>query len=400
MRLAKGSLCEARIPYSSVGKLRRAVGYIRVSTDMQATEGLSLEAQQAAIERYCTVYGLKLVAIYKDILSGSKPQRPGLRAALTELRNTADVLIVFRFDRLSRSLKHFCELYEQYFKTGDKELVAIREAIRLDSWQGRALVNVLFVFAQMESEATSERTRTAVAHIRSQGYHFGKVRYGQQAIPAPNNPRYRILIEHPDEQRVLAQLRVWGGQGVSMNEMAARLNATGVRPPQGEQWTKHNIYGLKLRLTGELPRPVTPRWHTAEELEERIVSLIERGHTQKQVASILNEERWGPPRGRKFTESRVGRILRSIDPSSVLHPRKFLELRMERMERVHASEHPEEPFMRPGYPRLARLLTEAGFLTPKGHEHWWPAQAQQLLKGQYEKYYSAREHHPLGRAAA
>ena len=400
MKLAKGSLCEAHMPHCSKGRTRRAVGYIRVSTDMQAAEGLSLEAQQAAIERYCTVYGLRLVAIYRDVLSGRKPQRPGLQEALTALQGDADVLIVFRFDRLSRSLKHFCELYDQYFKTGDKELVAIREAIRLDSWQGRALVNVLFVFAQMESEATSERTRTAVAHIRSQGYHFGKVPYGRQAIPAPDNPRYRVLIEHPEEQKILAQLRDWGSQGVGIVDMAARLNAAGVRPPQGAQWTKQNIYNLKVRRTGEPLKPLRSRWHTAEELDERLLTLIEQGHTHKQVASILNDERWVPLRGRKFTEVGVGKLLRSIDTARVLHPRRFLELRIDRMERIHVGKHPSEPFMRPSYQRLAELLNEAGYATPRGNEHWWPAQVQHLLDGRFEKYYSAPEQGSRGRAAA
>lgn len=57
---------------------RWAVGYIRVSTDMKAMEGLSLEAQQSAIEGYCAIHGIKLVRICKDVISGGKDQRPGL----------------------------------------------------------------------------------------------------------------------------------------------------------------------------------------------------------------------------------------------------------------------------------------------------------------------------------
>src|SRR3569832_1381017 len=107
--------------------IQRAIGYIRVSTDMQANEGLSLSAQQAAIEQYCALHGLKLVKVYKDVLSGAKDQRPGLREALDSLERDASVLIVLKFDRLSRSIRHFCEVYERYFKDGSKERVAIRE---------------------------------------------------------------------------------------------------------------------------------------------------------------------------------------------------------------------------------------------------------------------------------
>ncbi len=67
-----------------------------------------------------------------------------------------------KFDCLSRSIRHFCEIYETYFKDGSNELVATREAIRLDSALGRALINILLVFAQMEREATDERTREAI----------------------------------------------------------------------------------------------------------------------------------------------------------------------------------------------------------------------------------------------
>ena len=153
-RVPSGAAGRANRPqeghYGGQGTQRRAVGYVRVSTDMQAAEGLSLEAQQAAIEGYCSIHGIKLVKLCKDVMSGGKDVRPGLGEALRTLQTSADVLIVLKFDRLSRSIKHFCELYEKYFKDGTKELVAIRESIRMDSSLGRALVGILLVFAQME----------------------------------------------------------------------------------------------------------------------------------------------------------------------------------------------------------------------------------------------------------
>ena len=59
---------------------RLAVGYVRVSTEMQAADGLSLDAQTAAIEQYCSMQGLRLVEIHRDVLSGGKSERPGLQA--------------------------------------------------------------------------------------------------------------------------------------------------------------------------------------------------------------------------------------------------------------------------------------------------------------------------------
>jgi DNA invertase Pin-like site-specific DNA recombinase len=285
---------------------RLAVGYVRVSTDMQAAEGLSIEAQQAAIEGDCALHGIKLVRICKDVMSGGKDQRPGLQEALKLLQNKADILVVLKFDRLSRSIKHFCDLYERYFRSGEKELIAIRESIRLDSSLGRALVGILLVFAQMEREATGERTREAVRHIRALGYHFGKVPYGKRAVPAPDNPRFRVLVDDPEEQAVLAKLRGWIGERCGLTEMASRLNAEGVRPPQGELWTKSVLYNLKLRLRWISPRPFNDRPHGDAEVRERILELRGRGHTLVQIARILNEQEWVPLKGRQFTERACG----------------------------------------------------------------------------------------------
>jgi DNA invertase Pin-like site-specific DNA recombinase len=368
--------------------IRRAIGYIRVSTDMQASEGLSLDAQQSAIEQYCAAQGFRLVKVCKDVISGGKDQRPGLQDALTSLDRGADVLVVLKFDRLSRSIRHFCELYERYFKDGAKELVAIRESIRLDSALGRALISILLVFAQMEREATGERTREAIRHIRESGYHFGKVPYGMKAIPAPDNPRMRVLVDDENEQAVLAQLKAWAKEGVGISEMARRLNAVETKPPQGERWTKSLIYNLKLRLSWISPRPHNERPHTDEELKARILELRGRGHTQPQIASILNEQGFIPLKGRLFTECSVRKLLRRCEETKLLSPRRFVEAMLERMKQEHERAHPGEPFHRPGYPKLAKLLTEAGYLTPKGHAHWWPAQAQQLLERRFDQHYA------------
>jgi len=368
--------------------MRKAVGYVRVSTDMQAADGLSLDAQTAAIEQYCAAHGYTLVRICRDVISGGKDQRPGLQEALDLLRRGADMLIVLKFDRLSRSIKHFCEMYERYFKSGEKELVAIRESIRLDSSLGRALVGILLVFAQMEREATGERTREAIRHIRNRGYHFGKVPYGKRAIPSPDNPRFRILIDDEDEQAVLAQLKDWAAEKVGISEMAARLNAAGKKPPQGEKWTKSLIYNLRLRLSWHKARPYNQRPHSDHEVKERMLELRGTGHTYQQIATILNDQQYLPLKGRKFTAANVGKLLNYCDETKHLSPRKYLENILFQMERRHLKESPDEPFKRPGYPKMAKLLMEAGYTTPKGHSHWWPAQVQQLLDGRFDAYYN------------
>jgi DNA invertase Pin-like site-specific DNA recombinase len=390
----KAAVKSPRVDCGDIGRdnvtMRRAVGYVRVSTDMQAADGLSLDAQTGAIEQYCAAHGYTLVRVCRDVISGAKDQRAGLQEALDLLQRGADMLVVLKFDRLSRSIKHFCELYERYFKDGVKELVAIRESIKLDSSLGRALVSILLVFAQMEREATGERTREAIRHIKGKGYHFGKVPYGQKAVPAPDNPRFRILVEDPEAQAVLNQLREWSTQDIGISEMAVRLNAQGAKPPQGAQWTKSLIYNLRLRLSWYQPRHHNERTHTDAELKERLIDLGSQGHTPKQMAAILNEQQWMPLKGKRFTERSVRGLVERCDEVKHLTPKKFLETMLERMRREHLLENGDGPFVRPGLPRMAKLLSEAGYVTPRGHSHWWPAQVQHLLEGRLDSYYDKK----------
>jgi DNA invertase Pin-like site-specific DNA recombinase len=322
------------------------------------------------------------------VISGAKTDRPGLQEALASLHRGSDILVVLKFDRLSRSIRHFCDLYEQYFKSGEKELVAIRESIRLDSSLGRALVSILLVFAQMEREATAERTREAVHHLRNRGYAHGKSPYGFMAVPAPDGSRFKVLVENPAEQEVLARIKGWVQEGIKVPEMAARLNAEGVKPPQTSVWRSSFLYLLIQRNGWHVPKPHNQRTHTDEELKARIVELRDQGHTFSQVASILNEQKWLPLKGAKFTTTSICKLLGNTDETKHLTPKRFLESLLEKMKREHEKREPDEPFQRPGFPKLAQIVSEAGYVTPKGHTHWWPAQVQQLLDGRFDQYYS------------
>ncbi len=369
------------------GAVRRAVGYIRVSTDMQATDGLSLDAQTSAIEQFCSMYGLRLEQIHRDVLSGGKSDRPGLQAALRDLQKGVDVLIVLKFDRLSRSIKHFCELYETYFQSGEKELVAIRESIRLDSSLGRALVSILLVFAQMEREATAERTREALRHMKECGYFHGKAPYGFMKVPRNDGSRYKILVENPDEQRTMSRIKSWLDSGDRIPELVRKLNAEGVPPPRSKKWRTSFLYLLVQRQGWHTPKSHNVRACSDEDVKEKMVKLRSHGHTYAQIASILNELKWVPLKGRKFTTASVGKLLRGTEQTKYLTPKQYLEAILRNLEKQHHRVHPEEPFLRPGFPLLATILTEAGYRTPKGHEHWWPAQVQQLLDGRFDSYY-------------
>lgn len=159
----------------------KAIGYIRVSTEEQASEGVSLEAQRERIEAYAMLYDLELVDIYEDAgESASSLARPGLDAALMVLENHgAEAIVVAKLDRLTRSLKDLLDLIDQYFAGDDYVLMSVAEQLDPRTASGRLVINILAAVAQWELETISERTKVALAHKRMRGeYTGGGVPYG------------------------------------------------------------------------------------------------------------------------------------------------------------------------------------------------------------------------------
>ena len=240
----------------------------------------------------------------------------------------------------------------------------------------------------MEREATAERTREALRHMKTCGYHHGKAPYGFMKVPRADGSRYKALVENPEQQAVLADIKRSLGAGERITDIAARMDAAGIKAPIGKKWNTSYLYQLADRLGWRAQTRHNERPHSEDEVRARIVELRNHGHTYQQIAAILNEQKWVPLKGTKFTEVGVGKLLRATEPTKYLTPKQYLDAMLRNMEQEHNKLHSDEPFKRPGFPRLAVVLKEAGYLTPKGHDHWWPAQVQQLLEGRFESYYT------------
>lgn len=158
----------------------RVVGYVRVSMDMQALEGVSLEAQSEKIKAYCKLHDVELIGIYKDEgLSAKSLERPGLKSALAKLeRGRANTLLVVKLDRLTRSLLDLDMLIRGYFTKEQYHLLSVSESLDTRTAMGRFVLYILGLIAQWERESISERTRDAMTHLKQQGVAMGGAPYG------------------------------------------------------------------------------------------------------------------------------------------------------------------------------------------------------------------------------
>lgn len=141
------------------------IGYARVSTDDQ-----DLALQLDALERV----GVERRRIYTDTRSAAAAERPGLEEALRALRE-GDQLVVWRLDRLARSVRDLEDLAERLAREG-VELRALQEQIDTSTASGRLFFHIMSALSEFERNLIRERTRAGLAAARKRGRKPGRKR--------------------------------------------------------------------------------------------------------------------------------------------------------------------------------------------------------------------------------
>lgn len=146
--------------------------YIRVSTDAQAEEGYSIDAQKEALQAYCVMKGIKNYKFYIDGgWSGSNIDRPMLQEMIRDCNNGyVTHCIVYKLDRLSRSQKDTLYLIEDVLNFNKVDFVSINENLDTATPMGKLMIGILSAFAQLERENIRERTRMGMKERVKQGY--------------------------------------------------------------------------------------------------------------------------------------------------------------------------------------------------------------------------------------
>jgi site-specific DNA recombinase len=226
----------------------RAIGYSRVSTDLQAAEGVSMEAQAARIRAWCEANGATLAESDQFADSGISGKRadnrPGLQAALTTAAGAGGcVLVVYSLSRLARSVRDTLAIAERLEKAG-ADLVSLSEKIDTTSAAGKMLFRLMAVLAEFERDLISERTLGAVSHKRSKGERIGQVPFGS-AVAGDG----RRLVEDAGEREVIALMAGWRSEGWPLSRIARELNARGITTKNGAAaWSHKSVASILRRV--------------------------------------------------------------------------------------------------------------------------------------------------------
>ena len=227
-------------------RLRCAI-YTRKSSE----EGLdqefnSLDAQREACAAYIASQaslGWKLIPDFYDDggISGGTIERPALQRLLKDIRDRhVDVVVVYKIDRLTRSLMDFSRIVE-IFDASSVSFVSVTQAFNTTSSMGRLTLNVLLSFAQFEREVTAERIRDKIAASRAKGMWMGgRIPFGYQVHD-------RKLIVDPVEASHIRQIFQRYLALGSVRKLADEVNREKIGRSTGPDftpWTRGKLYYL------------------------------------------------------------------------------------------------------------------------------------------------------------
>ena len=209
----------------------KAVGYIRVSTEEQAREGISLEAQEDKIKKYADLHSLELVEVISDEgKSGKDLNREGIQKIISLCQEEkVNHLIVYKMDRLTRRLLDLLTLIEEVFKPNKVQFHSITEKIDTATAQGKFFLAIMGAMAQMERDLVSERTKEALQYKISKGENVGSPPLGFLAED-------KKLLRIDGEFKVVSYVKSLKRKKLSLRQIANRLNEQGVSTKRGGSW--------------------------------------------------------------------------------------------------------------------------------------------------------------------
>ncbi len=227
--------------------MKKAVCYIRVSTEEQARGGVSLDAQEERLRAYCAMAGLEIVELIREEgVSGTKPlaTRPGGERLLELVRRYKCDVVAFKLDRLFRDAED--ALHET--KAWDAAGVALHlvdmggQTVNTATAMGRFFLNMMAGFAELERNLIAERTAMALQHKKAHLEAYSPTPYGYDRIGDD-------LVPNDDEQAVIEHIFSWRRAGWSLRRIAGRLNDMGVATKQSGKWYASTVnYILQNKL--------------------------------------------------------------------------------------------------------------------------------------------------------
>ncbi|MEA3458201.1 MAG: recombinase family protein [Candidatus Thermoplasmatota archaeon] len=213
----------------------RTAIYTRVSTEDQAKEGFSLDAQLDKLRSYCKARDWEIGGEYiDDGYSGRYIKRPAYKQMMEE-QDKWDILLVIKMDRIHRNSKNFMLMMEE-LKKQKKEFVSMTESLDTSTAMGRFVMDIIQRIAQLESEQIGERVYVGMEQkAKTNGGMLGfNIPYGYNYIDGK-------LIINPDEAKNVKNIFEMYQKGLSMKEISKNLNLRKIPTKLNKTWGAQTV---------------------------------------------------------------------------------------------------------------------------------------------------------------
>lgn len=210
------------------------VAYYRVSTREQGDSGLGLEAQRREVMK--AVPNGTIISEHTEIESGKRNDRPILRKAMEDCRNSGATLVIAKLDRLSRNAAFICHLLDSNTPFLCADMPSITPMV----------MRILGAVAQEEREAISKRTKDALRSLKERGVKLGNPNAkrdlgGQRALEASIAARRRNRDDNKSYTQAVAHASALKKNGMNLMEIAGSMNENGFSAPKGGKMTATQV---------------------------------------------------------------------------------------------------------------------------------------------------------------
>ena len=258
---------------------KRVAIYARVSTQEQVENGNSLEFQIDKLKAYCQLHELKVVGEYIDAgVSGAKFSRPALNRLKDDI-DKIDIVLIYKLDRLSRSIKDTMLLIEDVFKPNNIDLISLSENFDTSQAMGMATIGMLSTFAQLERETIKERMIAGKLQAVKNGKYINHAPFGYKKVDGK-------LVKDEDTRKCVEFIFEKLLEGISTTKIAKMLELNGYAKLRTALWhyntvnrfARKKVYCGHTPLMGIIVENTHEAYITDEEQEYIIKQLDSRNH--------------------------------------------------------------------------------------------------------------------------
>ena len=219
--------------------MKKVIGYVRVSSEIQKRKNNSIPLQKKKIKEYCSLNDFDLIDVYEDdgVSGMSIDKRNGFKSMVEFMKeNKIDGIVVWSLSRLGRKMKDVVEFMD-FLKSNNIGFFSIKENLSNDDKIGSLIMNILSSINEFEVEVIRERIKDVKRNKKENGEVYGRMMYGYDNINGK-------MIENKEEKRIIRRVKNFRSRGWSWRKISNRLNDEGIKSKENKIWYDGSLYNM------------------------------------------------------------------------------------------------------------------------------------------------------------